>query len=153
MKIFTMERLGKILEGWKHEGKSIIMCHGCFDILHLGHIEHLQAAANAGDILVVSVTADEYVNKGNGRPVFTAQERAEMLDALECVDYVAINHAPNELAALKQLKPNVYIKGPDYIGFECEYFNLAKSDGIRMAFTQTKKFSTTELIERIKKCL
>lgn len=131
--------------------RPTVMCHGCFDVLHIGHVRHLQEAKRNGITLVVSVTADAYVGKGDGRPIFTAAERAEMLAALECVDYVVINDGPNSYDALRFIKPDFYVKGIDYKGTDCEEFQIAKSIGAKMVFTNTEKFSTTELIERLQK--
>jgi rfaE bifunctional protein nucleotidyltransferase chain/domain len=91
-----------------------VLAHGCFDLLHLGHIRHLQEARALGDRLVVSVTADEYVSKGLGRPRFTVSERVEALRALSCVDDVVINHHANAVPMIEALKPAVYVKGLDY---------------------------------------
>lgn len=133
-------------------GRIIILCHGCFDALHIGHIRHLQAAKNLGGILIVTVTSDRYVNKGNNRPLFSAQERIEMLSALQCVDYVAINDAPDATKNIGIIRPDIYVKGPDYKGTNCEEFNAVKALGGKVVFTSTQKFSTTELINKLKKC-
>lgn len=98
--------------GWP-ESKTVL-AHGCFDLLHLGHIRHLQEARQLGDRLVVSVTGDQYVRKGAGRPVFTAAQRVEALRALDCVDEVVINEAPDAVGIIAQVKPAVFVKGADY---------------------------------------
>lgn len=98
--------------GWL-EPKTVL-AHGCFDLLHLGHIRHLQEARQQGDRLVVSVTGDQYVRKGVGRPVFTAAQRVEALRALDCVDEVIINEAPDAVGIIAQVKPAVFVKGADY---------------------------------------
>lgn len=131
--------------------RPIVMCHGCFDVLHLGHVKYLQEAKRKGMTLIVTVTADQYVNKGESRPIFTAGQRAEMLAALKCVDYVAINNAPDACDALKAIRPDFYVKGSDYKGTTCEEFEVAKSISTEVVFTSTEKFSTTELIERLQK--
>lgn len=95
-------------------GKRIVLCHGTFDLMHTGHIRYLQRAKKEGDILLVTVTADEYVNKGPGRPIFNELLRAENLAALECVDFVAINHAVTAVEALQKIQPDVYVKGSEY---------------------------------------
>lgn len=92
-------------------GKKIVQCHGCFDLMHIGHIRHLQAAKRMGDTLVVTVTADAYVAKGEGRPAFTESLRAEALAALACVDFVAINPGPTAVEAIRLLRPHYYVKG------------------------------------------
>lgn len=134
------------------KGKRLVHCHGCFDFLHIGHIRHLQEAKQLGDILAVTVTADQYVGKGIGRPIFTAQERCEMLAALECVDYVAINNAPTAIPAILAMHPDFYVKGTDYVDISCEEFKIAIECGTRVMFTDTLKYSSTDIIERIRKC-
>ena len=90
-KIRTLPELGPIVEQLRAAGKVVAHAHGTFDLLHLGHVRHLEAARRLCDVLVVTVTADQFVNKGPGRPVFTEILRAEMLATLEYVDWVAVN--------------------------------------------------------------
>jgi len=113
-KIKTLKELGKIVRKLKKEGKKIVHCHGVFDLIHPGHIRHLSSAKKYGDILVVTITADEYVKKGPGRPIFKEDLRAEFLAALVHVDFVAINNSESAEEAIKKLKPDFYVKGPDY---------------------------------------
>jgi rfaE bifunctional protein nucleotidyltransferase chain/domain len=96
------------------QGLTIVQCHGVFDLLHPGHVSHLAEAKAQGDILVVTVTPDRFVNKGPGRPVFTQEHRALMLAALEVVDFVAITDNPTAVDAITAIRPDVYVKGPDY---------------------------------------
>jgi rfaE bifunctional protein nucleotidyltransferase chain/domain len=93
---------------------TTVLAHGVFDVIHHGHIQHLQKAKELGDRLVVSVTADEFVNKGPNRPVFTASQRTEVLLALECVDEVYVSRHPNATAAIHHVKPDIYVKGAEY---------------------------------------
>lgn len=130
--------------------RPLVYCHGCYDILHFGHVTHLREAKRRGATLIVTVTADKYINKGIGRPVFTDKQRAEMLAALDCVDYVAINNSPDAIRALSIIRPDFYVKGRDYKNITCEEFESAKKMGIELIFSNTEKFSTTELIERIR---
>jgi len=113
-KILSIEQLARRSAELKAQGKTVALCHGTFDLLHIGHIRHLQAAAREADALLVSVTADEYVNKGPGRPVFNQYLRAENIAALACVDSVAINHAVTAVNVLDAVKPDLYVKGSDY---------------------------------------
>ena len=83
--------------------KVIVQCHGVFDLVHIGHIRHFEEAKSLGDILVVSVTPDSYVNKGTNRPVFSEELRAEAIAALDCVDYVTINQSPTAVEAISLL--------------------------------------------------
>jgi len=113
-KIVQMNVLSKTLSRLKHGKQSIVLCHGCFDLMHLGHIKHLQAAKEMGDVLVVTVTSDEHVKRGPGRPFFNERQRVESIAALDCVDYVAISPWPTAEEMLKLLKPDYYVKGGDF---------------------------------------
>ncbi|MFH1876313.1 MAG: PfkB family carbohydrate kinase [Candidatus Omnitrophota bacterium] len=113
-KIKTIETLGEICAQLRRKGKKIVLCHGVFDLLHPGHIKYFEAARKKGDVLIVTVTRDEYVNKGPGRPIFTHALRAESIAAIECVDYVAVNEWPTAVETIKKLKPHWYVKGRDY---------------------------------------
>lgn len=95
-------------------GKTVVHCHGCFDIVHPGHILHLQYARSLGDMLVVTVSADTHVNKGVDRPLIPDDLRAASLAALECVDCVYINPEPTAQGLLEALRPDVYVKGKEY---------------------------------------
>jgi len=111
-KILPVESVGVRLEVARRNEAAIVHCHGCFDLVHIGHIRHLQAAKRMGDVLVVTVTADQFVDKGPGRPVFTEALRAESLAALECVDWVAIVTRPTATEAIRLFRPRYYVKGP-----------------------------------------
>jgi rfaE bifunctional protein nucleotidyltransferase chain/domain len=95
-------------------GKTVVHCHGCFDIVHPGHIRYFQFAKQQGDILVVSLTGDPHVGKGEGRPYVPQELRAEQLAALEFIDYVFINPDPTAVGLLGALRPDIYIKGREY---------------------------------------
>jgi rfaE bifunctional protein nucleotidyltransferase chain/domain len=154
-KIRTLDELSGIVGQLQRAGKSVAQAHGTFDLLHLGHVRHLQAARRLCDVLIVTVTADRFVNKGPGRPVFTEALRAEMLATLEYVNWVAINDSPDAVSAILKLRPDIYIKGQDYqnpegditgkIGMERE---AVESCGGRIRFTDEVTFSSTELINR-----
>mgnify|MGYP003682004573 CR=1 FL=1 len=108
--------------------KKIILCHGVFDLLHMGHINYFHAAKKIGDILVVSVTSDEHVNKGPGRPAFKIRDRVKFLKEINCIDFICISNAPTSEKIIKNLRPNFYCKGPDYLKFKKNKkdFNLQK---------------------------
>lgn len=134
----------------KAQRASVVLAHGCFDLLHLGHIRHLQEARQQGDRLVVSVTDDAFVRKGAGRPVFNAQQRVESLKALGCVDEVIINSAPDAVAMIEKIKPAVFVKGVDYenrtneaLGREIK---AVEGCGGRFYVTRTDKWSSTRII-------
>jgi rfaE bifunctional protein nucleotidyltransferase chain/domain len=114
MKIMKLEALAEKIESLKSQGKKVVLCHGCFDLVHIGHIKHFEAAKAKGDYLVVTVTPDEFVNKGPGRPYFSEFLRSEFLANLDCIDFVAVNRWPTAVETIKLLKPSIYIKGSEY---------------------------------------
>jgi len=113
-KLVSLDRLALELAARRRAGASVALCHGVFDLLHIGHVRHLQQARAMADFLAVTVTPDRYVNKGPGRPAFTETLRAEVLVALAAVDFVAINDWPTAVEAIGLLRPNFFVKGPDY---------------------------------------
>jgi len=116
-KIRRLDELAATLQRLRREGKTIVQCHGVFDLLHIGHIRHFEQAKTQGDVLVVTVTPDRFVNKGPNHPAFTDQLRVEAIAALHAVDYVAVNKGPTAVWAIRMLRPDVYVKGPDYGNF------------------------------------
>ncbi len=113
-KVKSLESLALELEMLRSQNKKIVHCHGIFDLLHVGHLRYFKEAKSMGDVLVVTLTPDCYVNKGPKRPVFTESYRAEMIASLDMVDHVAINQWPTAVETIQHLKPHVYVKGPDY---------------------------------------
>ena len=113
-KILSLEALLSLRQQARAAGKTIVHCHGCFDIVHPGHIHHLEFARSLGDILIVSVSADTHVNKGHDRPLIPDNLRAQSLAALECVDRVYVNPDPTARDLLEALRPDVYVKGREY---------------------------------------
>ncbi len=109
-----MSILGKKINESRSPHKKVVLCHGVFDVLHPGHIAHLNEAKSLGDALIVTVTDDKYVNKGPTRPVQSSLARAQILASLKMVDYVAISEFPNALGVIDLVKPDIYVKGPDY---------------------------------------
>ncbi len=152
-KIKKLEELTSLVGALKSEGKTIVMCHGVFDLIHPGHIRHFQAAKREGDVLIVTLTPDEFVGKGPGRPVFNQALRAEFLASLACVDYVAINQWPTAVNTVKMLRPDLYVKGSDYVDPEkdltgkiAEEEAALQSVGGRIHFTDEITFSSTNLL-------
>src|SRR5438552_502996 len=113
-KICSLPRLLALREEARAAGRAVVHCHGCFDIVHPGHIHHLQIAKTYGDLLIVSLSADAQVNKGVNRPAVPEDLRAQSLAALECVDLVYVNPEPTAAELLEQLRPDVYVKGKEY---------------------------------------
>src|SRR5690242_11860694 len=123
----------------------IVLGHGCFDLLHMGHIQYLQEARCMGDILLVTVTSDEWVRKGDGRPFFTAEQRCEAIAALDCVDWVGINYGPDASDAIRKIRPDIFVKGPECryqtnVGLEAERRAIEEVGG-EMAYTNGQIFS------------
>jgi len=154
MKILQLHKLAEKLEELKGQGKKIVHCHGCFDLMHPGHIKHFQAAKNMGDLLVVTLSPDKYVDKGPERPVFNENLRAESIAALECVDYVAVNKWPTAEQTLRLLKPNYYVKGQEFENMEDKTgkiqkeYDVVEEIGSEMRFTHEIVFSSTELLKK-----
>ena len=113
-KIFSLENLRKVLLKEKSKRKKIVLCHGVFDLLHIGHIKHFEEAKKMGDILVVTLTPDVHVNKGPKRPTFNEKLRAEAIASLSMINYVALNTTSTALNVIQKIKPDIYCKGPDY---------------------------------------
>jgi len=154
-KVHPIEELARIVEKLKKSGKTVVHCHGVYDLMHPGHIKHLEAARAQGDVLIVTITPDRFVNKGPGRPVFNEHLRAESIAALACVDHVAINSWPTALETINLLKPSVYIKGSDYAAPEKDITGgilhereAVESYGGRLHFTDEITFSSTELLNK-----
>ena len=137
----------------------IIHCHGVFDLLHIGHIQYFDEAKSMGDLLVVTLTPDKFVNKGPGRPAFSEKYRSEAISALEIVDFVAISKWPTAIEIIQLLKPNIYVKGPDYKNYNNDISgnikleeDAIKSVGGKIAFTTGDIFSSSTIInQRISK--
>ncbi len=154
-KIKSLEELAAALAAARDAGKTVVHCHGVFDLLHIGHIKHLATARRLGDVLAVTITPDHFVDKGPHRPAFTAQLRAEALAALECVDFVAINHWPTAVETIRLLRPHLYVKGEsreagprDHTGAILEEEEAIKAVGGRLHFTVEDTFSASALINR-----
>lgn len=113
-KFCTLEKLLAVRKEAAASGKTVVHCHGCFDIVHPGHIAYLEFARTQGDLLIVSVSADLHVNKGVDRPLIPDELRANSLAALECVDWVYVNTHPTAVELLDALQPDIYVKGREY---------------------------------------
>jgi len=151
-KISVLSELAQIIDQLKKDQKTVVHCHGVFDLLHPGHLQHFQAAKNLGNILVVTISPDKYVNKGPGRPVFNQRLRAEYLAALEVVNYVAVNESPSAVETIHLLRPNIYVKGNEYKSLKDLTGNISKEKkaiedvGGEMAFISDPVFSSTALL-------
>ncbi len=152
-KILCLAGLAEKVSALKEEGKRVVHCHGVFDLLHIGHIRHFEEARQHGDILIVTVTPDQFVNKGTNRPAFTGALRAESIAALDVVDFVAINKWPTGSELLRLIRPDVFCKGGEYrkpqvdadsaLGPEIE---VTRELGIRVEYTDDVAFSSSNLL-------
>ena len=154
-KIISTENLAKIISKFKKKGKRVVLCHGVFDLLHIGHINHFKEAKKLGDILVVTVTQDKYVNKGPNRPIFSLNTRMESIAALKDIDYVAPNIYSNAIQLIKMLKPSIYCKGKDYKNYNLDITNQIKKEALaiksvggRIIHTETVLFSSSKIINQ-----
>ncbi len=113
-KLLSLEEARRAREQARLAGRTVVQCHGCFDIVHPGHVRHLQDAAKLADHLLVTVTSDLAMAKGEGRPLIPQELRAENLAALDCVDWVCIDTGPTAADLLERLRPDIYVKGREY---------------------------------------
>lgn len=152
-KIKSLNELAAIVADLKKQGKKVAQSHGCFDLLHVGHLKHFEAIKKFADVLIVTLTQDKFINKGPGRPLYNENIRAEYVAGLEVVDYVAINHWPTAEETIKLLKPDFYVKGQEYKKREDDITQkiYAEEDAIKEAggeikFTEEIVFSSSKII-------
>jgi rfaE bifunctional protein kinase chain/domain/rfaE bifunctional protein nucleotidyltransferase chain/domain len=154
-KVQDVARLVEVVALARSAGKRVVLCHGVFDLLHVGHIRYFEEARRQGDVLIVTVTEDAHVNKGPHRPAFTESLRAEALAALVAVDYVAVSRHATAVEVIEALRPDVYVKGSDYKnaadditgGIALEERAVVAGGG-RLHHAQTETFSSTNLLNR-----
>lgn len=152
-KIYSRTDLAKRIAEDQKAGERIVFTNGCFDLLHIGHTRYLAEAKGLGDRLVVGINSDDSVRqlaKGTNRPIVPADQRAEVLAALACVDYVTIFEEPDPLALIQALRPNILVKGGDWatdriVGKE---FVEAQGGSVR-SIPLVPNISTTALVQRI----
>ncbi|MFQ5329779.1 MAG: D-glycero-beta-D-manno-heptose 1-phosphate adenylyltransferase [Thermodesulfobacteriota bacterium] len=151
-KNLPLNRLKKFLPSLREEGKTTVFTNGCFDIIHAGHVRYLSKAKGLGDILIVGLNSDASVReiKGSRRPIVPQRERAEILAALECVDYVVTFNEPTPLTLIEAIAPDVLVKGADWAGNDIVGADFVKSRGGRIARVKlVQGVSTTNIIEKI----
>jgi rfaE bifunctional protein nucleotidyltransferase chain/domain len=144
--------LAEKIEQLKGEGKKIVFANGCFDILHVGHVRYLYGAKQCGDVLVVAVNSDKSVAKlqKHDRPIIPDRERAEILEALDMVDYVTLFDEPTVDSLLRKLKPHVQAKGTDYTKESVPEHETVSSYGGEIAIVgDPKDHSSRDIIEKI----
>ena len=154
-KIKKLSDVTELTAAARKAGRTVVMAHGVFDLLHMGHVRHIEEARSYGDMLVVSVTPDRFVNKGPGRPVFGEMMLAQMLAALGSVDLVTINEGPTAEPAIEAIRPSVYVKRPDYVDAASDVTGKINDerDAVeryqgRIQFTDDVTFSSSALINR-----
>ena len=150
--VVSREELIKTVAEARAAGLRIVLANGCFDVLHVGHIRYLAGARNEGDLLIVGVNSDEQVReqKGEGRPILAATQRAEIVAALESVNYVTVFDEPTVAELLLALKPDVHAKGTDYTVDTVPEREVVKSYGGRVAIVgDPKDHSTSEILSRM----
>ncbi|MDA8019473.1 MAG: adenylyltransferase/cytidyltransferase family protein [Thermoanaerobaculia bacterium] len=152
-KIVDLDEMARITSEARSDGRSVVLCHGVFDLLHIGHMRYFEGARAHGDLLIVTVTPDRYVDKGAFRPAFPDDLRLEAIAALSAVDYVALNAWPTAEETLRTLRPDVYAKGAEFrqVGadatgkMEVERA-VAAEVGCRVEFVDDVVFSSSQLI-------
>jgi len=150
--ILSEKALELALQKERARGHTIAFANGCFDVLHVGHIRYLQDAAKQADVLVVGVNGDASVRelKGEGRPVMPANERAEIIAAIEGVDYVTVFDERSPARLLGALQPDVHCKGTDYTADSVPERDVVRAYGGRVAIVgDPKEHSTSELLKKI----
>ena len=153
-KFIARPRLAVRLQSLKRRGKKIVLANGCYDLLHVGHLRYLKDASKKGDVLVVALNTDASVRKlkGAGRPLMPLKERAELLSAIECVDFVTSFGEATAEKTLRLLKPHFQAKGTDYTVKTVPEREVLKEIGARPVICgDPKNHSTTSLIRKVKK--
>jgi rfaE bifunctional protein nucleotidyltransferase chain/domain len=151
-KLKTLSQLREIVRRERNKGRAIVLANGGFDLVHAGHIRYLRAAKKCGDVLIVALNSDASIRrlKGPGRPILPERERAEILAAFACVDYLTIFKEPNVERILRTLKPDVHAKGSDYTKKTVPERETVLAYGGRIAIAGGPKIrSTSEVIPRI----
>ena len=155
MKNNNFELLKKI-KFLKKNKKKIVLCHGAFDFVHLGHIKHFKMAKTYGDYLIVSITKDKFINKGPGRPIFNHYQRLEFLRELKIIDAVYLSEGASAAEVIKSIKPDIYVKGNEYSIDSLdkskkiiEEKKVLRKYGGKIIFTNEKTFSSTNIINQI----
>jgi rfaE bifunctional protein nucleotidyltransferase chain/domain len=154
-KIVSQSEFSQLREEFREVGQKVIHCHGTFDLLHPGHIAHLEEAKSLGDVLVVSVTSAPYINKGPGHPFFSDELRMKSLAALGCVDFVVLSEAVTAEGVFDVIQPDLYVKGAEYKESSNDVtqnidkeVDKVRSYGGDVHFTNGVVFSSTKLINK-----
>jgi len=154
-KIVDAEHAAAVSNKMRQDGRQLVFTNGCFDLLHVGHVRYLQAARALGDALMVAINGDDSTRalKGESRPLNREAERAELIAALECVDYVVIFPEVRATALLEQVRPAIYVKGGDYTAatLDPEEREVLERAGAKIRILPFEKgYSTSGLIEKMR---
>jgi rfaE bifunctional protein nucleotidyltransferase chain/domain len=151
--ILTERELKELLATERTRGKTIAFANGAFDVLHVGHVRYLQAAAGVADVLIVAVNSDESVRmlKGEGRPVVPQEERAEMVSAIRGVSFVTIFSEKSPARLLQSLRPDFHCKGTDYTPESVPEADVVRAYGGKVVIVgDPKDHSTTEILRKLR---
>ena len=152
-RILPRDRLIAHVQGERKKGVTVVLAHGCFDVLHVGHVRYLEGAKALGDLLVVGVNSDQQVSalKGPGRPIMAEAERAEIVASLEAVDLVTIFDEPTVENLLLAIRPDIHAKGTDYTEETVPERDVVRSYGGRVAIVgDPKNHSTSKILDRLR---
>ncbi len=152
--IVTQDEIVKIVREGQKNGKTFVATNGCFDILHVGHVRYLQKTKSLADFSVVMLNSDKSVKliKGDSRPINNQNDRAEILTALSCVDYVVLFEEKSPAELLEKIKPDIYTKGADYTLDTLPEREIVERNGIKVEFIDfVQGKSTTNIINKINK--
>ena len=150
--VIRREEVTELINNLHKMGKTVVTTNGCFDILHIGHVKYLQKTKSFADILIVLLNSDKSVKsiKGPTRPINNENDRAEILCALSCVDYVVLFDEDSPRNLLDEMKPDVYTKGADYTMETLPEADVMKKNGIRVEFISfVEGKSTTNIINKL----
>jgi rfaE bifunctional protein nucleotidyltransferase chain/domain len=157
-KILAFKTLIQQVIELKSAGKKIVYAQGFFDLLHIGHVYHLQRAKKLGDILIVGVNSDRFFKKRQGKTLFKEDERMKFVADLDCVDFVVLNDAPDAIETLRKIKPNIYAKGEDVKEKAAnpaenlyKEIKALEAVGGKIYFTKSLPIHSTELLAKLLK--
>lgn len=151
--LVTQQEIIEIVRKGQKQGKTYVATNGCFDILHVGHVRYLQKTKSLADYSIVMLNSDKSVKilKGNDRPINCEQDRAELLSALSCVDYVVLFEEKSPVSLLDKIKPDIYTKGADYTLETLPEREIVERNNIKVEFIEFVQGKSTTNV--IKKCL
>ena len=154
--LISRDNIRELVDKLHKDGKTVVTTNGCFDILHVGHVRYLEKTKTFADVLIVLLNSDKSVRsiKGESRPINPESDRAEILSALRCVDYVVLFDEDSPRNLIDEMKPDVYTKGADYTLETLPEADIMKKNNIKVEFIDfVEGKSTTRIIKEVNKCL